>query len=234
MKQLISCLRIIWRMVYIPVEVFAGFILAFWCCSIVLSHIPVGEEHPKSRLPRRTVYITSNGVHSDIVLPMNAYGTDWVAELGLPDSIRQNHDRTELSFGWGQKEFFMKTKEWSDLTAGVLFRSAFHVGSSAMHVVRIPPPDTSDPMVIRLSLTREQYERLENFIRESFSHKNGCVVPVREHPYGQNHFFFDADRSYGIFYTCNSWTNSALKASGQRACLWTPLQEGIYDQYKSR
>ncbi|MFO7721348.1 MAG: DUF2459 domain-containing protein, partial [Gillisia sp.] len=31
--------------------------------------------------------------------------------------------------------------------------------------------------------------------------------------------------------TCNTWVNEALKHSGLKACLWTPIEEGIFLRY---
>jgi hypothetical protein len=38
--------------------------------------------------------------------------------------------------------------------------------------------------------------------------------------------------SYNLFHTCNTWTNDALKAGGQKACWWTPFDAGIFRQYQ--
>jgi hypothetical protein len=35
-----------------------------------------------------------------------------------------------------------------------------------------------------------------------------------------------------LFHTCNTWTNNALKACGQKACWWTPFEDGVFYAYK--
>ncbi|MCX6352889.1 MAG: DUF2459 domain-containing protein, partial [Bacteroidetes bacterium] len=35
-----------------------------------------------------------------------------------------------------------------------------------------------------------------------------------------------------LFYTCNTFTNQALKAGGLKACLWPPFDKGIFKKYE--
>lgn len=48
--------------------------------------------------------------------------------------------------------------------------------------------------------------------------------------YGKTDAFYEAKGKYSLFKTCNTWTNNALKASEQRACVWTIFQSGIFYQ----
>ena len=45
--------------------------------------------------------------------------------------------------------------------------------------------------------------------------------------YGQNDAFYEANGKYNFTHTCNTWANNALKASGQKAPLWTPFDRGF-------
>ena len=232
MKTAKRILTICWRLIYISLESFLGFMIAFWCIAMILSRISVGAVTEKMPGKERvTIYLASNGVHTDMILPIENSTINWQKELHLPDSILQDSVRQYLAFGWGEKGFYMKTKEWSDLTAGTFIVAAFHLGSSAMHVVHCAQPNLKDHYTVKLQLSKNQYRELVQFIKESFVKKNGKYVPIPDHPYSKRDFFFDAKRSYGIAYTCNSWTNSALKACGQKACLWTAFRDGIYLQY---
>lgn len=234
MKRVYPVLKLIWRCIYIPLECLFGFLLAFWCIAVILSRISVPAEAVPAAEKVRPVYITSNGVHCDIVLPVRDDVIDWTRELHLPDSIAKDTLRPCLGFGWGNKEFFLKTKNWSDLKLSVFLRSAFHFGNSAVHIVQVQKPDTADPKTISLLLTNGQYERLIAFISSEFKVVGDDYEPIPEHPYGNYNYFFEARRSYGLMYTCNSWTNAALKAAGQKACVWTAFKDGIYAQYERK
>lgn len=231
MKTIRRIFLILWRTTYISLEVFIGFLMTFWSVAMILSAI--GTQSETVPQPGETrVYITSNGVHTDVVVPLKNERINWVSELHLPDSLLQDSVRTHAAIGWGDKGFFLETKNWGDLKASVAFKAAFHLGNSAMHVVQVQEPNPKDPMVIQLDLTHEQYNRLVEFVVQSFEKENNAYQQITGHPYGKFNYFFEARRSYGLTYTCNSWTNSALKSCGQRACVWTPLRDGIYAQYE--
>jgi hypothetical protein len=76
---------------------------------------------------------------------------------------------------------------------------------------------------------------LTNYIKKSFQRDaEGHFINIKtDANYGKTDAFYEAIGSYSLFHTCNSWTNNALKISGQKACLWTPAQSGIFNQYKS-
>lgn len=231
MKSIRTILRTIRHITVVTLEVFIAMLTTLCLCSVVLSGIGI---NPESHLPGEqlhTVFITSNGVHTDIVVPATEGPIDWIKALQLPDSMRTAHNRSHLAIGWGDKGFFLETKDWSDLRVSVALKAAFHLGNSAIHVVQVPKPEPGASMVIELKLNRSQYDRLLRYIQSSFDRDHGELVAITPHPYGKFHHFFEARRSYGLTYTCNSWTNSALKSCGQRACIWTLLKDGIYNQY---
>lgn len=232
MKRAKRIVSFCWRVCAIFLECFTGFLLAFWSIAMFFSHISVDAVRDKTAGKERvTIYLASGGVHTDLILPIESTTINWQKELHLPDSILQDSTRQHLAFGWGEKGFYMKTKEWSDLTAGTFIVAAFHLGSSAMHIVHCGVPNLKDHYTVKLRLTQHQYRRLVHFIKDSFVKKGGDYVAIPEHPYSSRDYFFEAKRSYGIAYTCNSWTNTALKECGQKACLWTAFRDGIYRQY---
>lgn len=232
MEVLKKATRITWRTVRIFFECFFGFLITFWCCAVILSRIGVGPlASDESGEERTTVYITSSGIHTDVVVPLANNYINWSNELGLGDSLLTDSVNTHLAIGWGDKGFFLETKDWGDLKLSVALKATFHLGSSAMHLVHRPEPNASDKQTIQLSLSPKQYKALIAFVKASFSKNKGNYMPIKEHNYGSRNYFFEAPRSYGLTYTCNSWTNSALKSCGQRACVWTAFKDGIYAQY---
>lgn len=230
MTHLIKSLRIIRRIVGITLEWFFASLMIFWCCNAILSRIGVGPTTVTAEKPV-TIYITSNGVHTDVVVPIRSTQFNWVRELNLPDSLLADTSHNWLAFGWGDKGFFLETKSWSDLKVSVALKAAFHLGHSAMHLVLVRQPETGRGEVIELHLTRTQYADLIHYLRNSFDRNGTAYQPIAKHPYGRYNYFFEARRSYGLTYTCNSWTNGALKSAGQRACVWTAFKDGIFLQY---
>ena len=85
----------------------------------------------------------------------------------------------------------------------------------------------------RIMISKGQYDRLIQFINQSFQRDdNGKVMLIEtDANYGETDAFYEAQGTYSFMNTCNSWANLALKKGGQRACLWTPFQQGIFDKY---
>ncbi len=211
------------------IECFIALIILYLLTYWILSRIPVSGE-PASN-PTITVYVTSNGVHSDFVVPIVNAQKDWGKTLKLTNEFKQDSTRNWVAIGWGDKNFFLKTKNWDDLTIGTALKATFGLGTGAVHIVQLPEPDEKDPNTIKLKITKKEYAKLCAYVDGNFQ-KNGVALSrIRKHPYSQYDFFFDANSTYSMWYTCNSWTNSGLKAANQKACLWTPFKDGIFEKY---
>lgn len=179
-----------------------------------------------------TIYILTNGVHTDIVCPIKTEIIDWSDVVPFKNTISQRTDFEYVAFGWGDKGFYLDTPTWADLKFSTAFKAAFWLGDSAMHVTFYNHPEEgADCKEIKIS--RENYELLVAFIQNSFNKENGKtqLIPT-DMVYGKNDAFYEAHRSYNLFYTCNTWANSALKAANQKAALWTATDKGIFKQYR--
>lgn len=83
-------------------------------------------------------------------------------------------------------------------------------------------------------ISKDQYKRLIKYIQQYFKRdeKGNLINIITSNTYGENDSFYEAKGTYQLFFTCNTWVNSALKNAGLKACLWTPFQQGIFNQYK--
>lgn len=210
---------------------FIGFIVLYLCAAWVLSRIPVAVEPGVSQ--EVPFFLQSNGVHTDIIIPARTAIKDWT--LSIPYSNTRSGDTTlqYLAFGWGDKGFYLETPTWADLKARVAFNAAFGFSSSAIHATFHHEPVINERCV-KSYMSTEQYGRLIAFIENSLP-KNAAGLPIvipTEARYGQHDAFYESKGSYHLFHTCNTWTNNALKACGQKACLWTPFDKGILYQYR--
>ncbi|MBO2011720.1 TIGR02117 family protein [Hymenobacter negativus] len=198
--------------------------------ALALSSIPVEKKEPNAPADV-TVFLHTNGVHTDIVLPIKTAQIDWSQQLPFANIPSQDSTMRYIAFGWGDKGFYLDTPTWADLKFSTAFVAAFWLGSSAMHTTYFhslaPGPET-----IPLHLSQAEYARLIAYIQQSFAlDASGQVQHIKGHSYGQDDAFYEAHRVYSFLYTCNTWTNNALKACGQRACLWTPSDKGIFRIY---
>lgn len=176
------------------------------------------------------IFILTNGVHTDIVVPTITKHFNWFNDIHhLSDTARFRY----LAIGWGDKGFYLNTPTWGDLTLSTAFNAAFGLSTTAMHTTFYENLEESESCK-RIMISQEQYQRLIQFISQSFQRDNeGKVIYIEtDANYGKTDAFYEAIGTYSFVNTCNSWANLALKKGGQKACLWTPFQQGIFDKYK--
>lgn len=206
-----------------------AFILIYFSLAFVFSRITIEEEiGAKDEV---AIYILTNGVHTDIVLPVKNHVIDWSQRVRYFNSD-SNNNANFLAMGWGDKGFYLETPTWSDLKASVAFKAATGLSNSAIHTTYYKSMNESDKCK-KILISNNQYQRLVTFISTSFQEdSNGHFIQIKTNAnYGNSDAFYEANGNYSIFHTCNTWANNALKASGQKSCLWTPFDTGIFLKY---
>lgn len=213
---------------FLSIIIFVGLYFLF---AFVFSRISVEKEQTENA--DITTYILSNGVHTDIVVPVNNEVFNWEAFMKRSDILSQDTTLDFVGFGWGDKGFFLETPTWADLTFKTAFKAAFGLGSSAMHVT-YHKNLKQGKRCKQLKLSKEQYIRLVEYIKQRFdlNETNTSINIKTKAVYGITDAFYEAKGNYNLFKTCNTWTNTSLKVCGQKACLWTPFEGGIFYQYK--
>lgn len=205
-------------------------IILYVIVAMISSMIPVNTSQPDYGKDHE-IYIRSNGIHTDIVMPVNNELVNWL-EIVDPDHTRAGLRNLEfVAFGWGDREFYENTPEWNDLTPGVTFKALFLDSPAAMHV-KFKHYIIHDDNTITIKVTTEQYLALADYIKESFTlDQDGNAINIPGLHYEMTDTFYHANGSLTLLYTCNTWTNKALKSAGLRASLWTPFTEGIFYSY---
>lgn len=199
--------------------------------AVISSRIAVKRETDTT--PAVSIFILSNGFHTDIVVPVKTKEMDWSKKVRFLGTDQDNTLRY-LGFGWGDKEFYLDTPTWADLKLKTAFQAVFGSGGAAIHTTFYETLNTG-PDCIKLNLSKAQYLRLIHYIENDFLKDSaGNYVKIKAHGYGYSDAFYDAKGHYSLFKTCNTWTNDGLKICGQKACLWTPFAQGVLYQYKNR
>ena len=207
-----------------------GVFVAYAVVGTLLSLVTV-NRHPVSG-GDVTVYLVDNGIHADIVVPVKEGCVDW-SEVVPPGDTASGVRGSWLAFGWGSRDFYLNVPEWSDLTPGVAIRAISGTGGTALHATYC-----SEPIIgagcRRLQLSAGQYDALVKYILAGGNRNAaGCFVRIPHNGYGWNDAFYEGNGRYSPFFTCNTWVNSALKACGQRCCLWTALSAPIFWKYSA-
>lgn len=213
---------------------FAIFILSLFAYLLIvtlLSFVSVNEDVTvnQEEIP---IYILTNGVHTDIVLPIKNEHHDWSSQLKFEHTKSKDTTYQYVALGWGDKGFYLETPTWADLKASTAIKAASGLSSTAIHVTFYKHlKENQSCKKIQISL--ENYKKLVAFIKETFQTKSGEFLKIETNAvYGKHDVFYEANGSYSLFYTCNSWANQALKAANQKAALWTISDSGIFRHYK--
>lgn len=210
-----------------------GIVAIYIICGYFIPFIGVAEK-PVSEPRNIEAYILTNGVHTDIVVPIKSTEIDWSKEILFENTLSKRTDFKYLAFGWGDKGFYLETPTWAELKPSVAFKAAFWLGESAMHCTFYDEM-TEGKDCVKLHLTKSEYLNLIRFISQKFERdQNGNPILIEtDAVYGKNDAFYDAVGSYSFLKTCNTWTNEGLKAAGQKAALWTPSDFGIFRHYRN-
>jgi uncharacterized protein (TIGR02117 family) len=208
-----------------------GLILIYLIAVFSLSKITVNQE-PNTK-PEVEIYILTNGVHTDIVMPTKNDQIDWSQQVKFANTKAADSTYKYLAMGWGDKGFYLETPEWSDLKASVAFKAASGLSTTAIHATYYKSLREGADCK-KMMISKEQYDRLIRYISQSFQKDaSGNFLNIKTDAiYGKSDAFYEATGSYSLFHTCNTWANSALKASGQKCCYWTATDSGIFSKYK--
>jgi uncharacterized protein (TIGR02117 family) len=173
-----------------------------------------------------TVFVRTNGVHTWIMVPAAAAGIDW-RPIAPPQHIKDpRYAGNYLAIGYGNRDFYLNTPTWGDLSLRTALAAAVGGGPSLVHVEHEwnpRPNEYQQPLVLSIP----EYRKLAARIRQSFDLSGGRSKPLLGRGYGPADVFYEARGPYNAYRTCNEWTGEALRAAGVRTGVWTPLSESI-------
>lgn len=177
------------------------------------------------------IFIKSNGVHTDIIVPYKNQSKDW-SSLVNPSFTKSGVSTTNyVSFGWGDKGFYLNTPTWAELKLTTAINALFYMSSTAMHVTFYNRIEESIQCK-KICIGKMEYIKLCNYIEDSFDRINNSSILIPGASYGSHDLFYEAKGKYSLFNTCNTWANKALKSAGIKSCLWTPFDKGIFYQFQ--
>ena len=175
----------------------------------------------------------SNDVHTDIVLPIRNELQDWTEVFPIENSKSKDMNQQFVSIGWGDKGFYLNTQEWKDLTLKTALVAGLGIGETALHVTYYKNM-VEDDLCYKVQIDSNQYKILKTYVLDSLDlGKDGKPILIEtDAQYGPDDAFYEAKGAYSLFYSCNTWTNAALKESGMPSGLWTVFDKGILRHYR--
>jgi uncharacterized protein (TIGR02117 family) len=193
--------------------------------SLAFALLPAGAD-PAPGEPAVDAYVLSNGVHTDLVFPLAGSGQDWTRVFPAVHFRAVPADAAYVAIGWGDREFYLNTPRWRDLTARRALQALSGSGRSLAHVSFLRRSEMQQGSY-RVPLSSAQYATLTQYVLDSLVLSGEQAVPVPGRHYGPSDAFFEARGSYNLFNTCNTWTGRGLRRAGVRIGAWTPFDFNV-------
>ena len=201
----------------------AALVLGLWAVN------PGWQPTPEERggIP---VWLRTNGVHADLVLPAAA-PHDFMQTFPRTALIDFRREARPLSFNWiaygrADRAIYLNTPTWSELDAGTAVRALSGQGPSAMHVEYLRRPEDYDAQLLWLSA--DEYADLVAYVLGGFA-RGTAERPRRiDHPgYFATDAFFEGEGSYSLVLTSNEWVRRGLAHAGVRTARWAPFDRAL-------
>jgi hypothetical protein len=145
------------------------------------------------------------GWHSGLVLP--------VRELGpLAPLVRRDRRARYVSFGWGNRRFYMSARPGSGDALAALWRSR---SALLIEAARTPTELAweSGTTLRWLCVTRAQLWKIDVYLEDSLTLRAGQPIDLGPGPLPQSTFYASTGH-YDALHTCNTWTVAALEYAG--------------------
>jgi len=155
----------------------------------------------------RTLFVTSNGWHSSIVI----YRAD--LPIGRVPETADFPGARFLEFGWGDAEYYPA----KETTLGMTLSAALAPTPAVVHLAgygRSPALRYPKDEVVALPIDETGLARLGKFVHGAFDRAGRSRVRASGPGLYPSSRFYPATGRFHLFNTCNTWTARALAAAG--------------------
>lgn len=213
------------RMLLAVVLALPATLLAYGAVAWAMAFWP-GDAAPPTG-PRIEAYVISNGVHTDLVLPVRTPRLDWRTVFDPAAFPTAPADAAFVAIGWGDREFYLNTPEWRDLTVGRALGALSGRGRTLLHVTWLRRGELG-PRAWHVPVDGAGHDRLVDHVLATLPGTPPAVA-VPGH-YTRADAFFEARGAYDALTTCNTWTGRALREAGVPVSAWTPFAGNVVRQ----
>lgn len=166
------------------------------------------------------IYLLTSLLHADFAIPVDDALRRRFAFLSAGGVPVDHPELRYLIFGWGARDFYLKTKTLADIRPAPALKGIFG-DHSVMHVLAARDI-RKDGDAVALDLPPGGLERLLAFIERGFARSGGAAVPIEGAGYGMSDVFFEGQGGFHIFRPCNIWVAQGLREAGVSTGAWTP------------
>ena len=199
---------------------FVALVGLYVATACALMFWPANAKQQGKAAPEVQAWVLSNGVHTDYVFPIRSAAVDWLQVFPLQDFRAPPPDAEFIAIGWGEREFYLNTPTWADLTASRAFGALSGGNRALMHVSYLRRGQLGRG-AYALPLSQAQYAQLVGYVRAALP--QGRATPIAGAHYDNQDAFYEANGGYNLFETCNTWTGRGLRQAGVAVSRWTPF-----------
>lgn len=200
-----------------------GLIIVYLLVAILLSYITVNRNSDNLN-DDKTIYLATNGVHLSIILPKEDVA------LNVLEGLQYKSNQNYVMFGWGNKDFYLNTPTWNDFKFKYAFGALFLDTPTAIHITTYY---YKQPDWVIVKCNEEELKKLNEYIFKTFkTNSDGKKQFIPQQLYSKNNSFYNANGSYSVAKTCNTWANRAFKESGLKASYFTIFDFGLLNKYE--
>jgi len=200
----------------------------YFAIALVGSFVPVNRGWTEADRGT-TIYVADNGIHADIIMPVNAEGLDWGPFIPKRDFAAADPNARWIAFGSGEERVYLETPTWWDITPRTIW-SGLTGGKRVMHVEYVSNPAYA---AREIRLRPEEYRRLWAALRADFElDAHGRPQHIAHPGYGCCDTFYWATGKANAIRTCNSWAANRLRLAGVTTSVWPPFVQGLTWRYR--
>jgi uncharacterized protein (TIGR02117 family) len=209
-----------WALKFLAVVV--SCIILYLIIALILTFIPENSSFKESK-KGTAIYVSSNGVHIDLILPSKCKFCGWTHQLD------ENNSYNYLAFGWGDRDFYMNTPAWSDLKIATALKAAFIPTRTVIQVYGLKKTPSISKNTRKINLSDKQLEVLSNYIYHTFqlNDEEKVVELFPEIVESGFYKYYKAKGNYSLLFTCNNWVNRGLKKAGVKNAVWAPFDKSV-------
>lgn len=189
---------------------------------LTLTFIPIGSLDPK---PEMDIYLLSNEIHTDIVVPVRNQVFDWETFLNPLEFASRPAEWIEI--GWGDRQFYFEMPTWDKFTMKLALDALLLPDPAVMHVNYLDSHPKNYTSARKVTISYATYEKLVKALKESFFLKDGKPIVLSGKSYSSTDNFYEAHGSFSLIRTCNVWTSEVFGKAGLKRPLWSPTKYGL-------
>jgi uncharacterized protein (TIGR02117 family) len=200
----------------------------YLAAALIGSLVPV-NRHWSEPAQGTTVYIADNGIHADLIMPVEAQGLDWRPLIPASDFAGAPSGVRWIAFGSGEQHVYLDTPRWRDIRLSTIW-SALAGGPRVVHVEYVPTPYYA---AREIRVRPEEYRRLWAAVRADFAlDRRGRPQRIDHAGYGPYDAFYRASGRASALRTCNVVAANWLRLAGVKTSLWPPFVNGLTWRYR--